>query len=190
MIYIVHSMGRVGSRTVYYGLKRAGYRVYHCHYLGRRQNLKLRQLIKRQEVKVISLVREPVKRNISAYFQNFYHDHKVSMDEFMEQYPHRVPLDWFDNEFKRWWGVDVYAEPFPERGWNVYDGRLLVMRTKDIDRVWPDAFRELTGRQAPPLRRENVRKVDEYKRFLREETIPEGYIEMMHNSKYYRHFYA
>jgi hypothetical protein len=109
---------------------------------------------------------------------------------FIAQYPHEIPLEWLDKELKYWWGVDVYDKPFPDYGWKVYNNKVLVIRTRDIDNRWHSAFRELTGLDAPYIRRENVRKLPEYKRFLREETIPQEYIDLMHNSRYYRHFFA
>lgn len=188
MIFLVHSMGRVGSRSIYYGLLRAGYETYHLHYM--RDNPELWRYVRQRGVKVISPIREPVRRNISAFFQNYYHKRPLHLRDFLYQYPHEIPLEWFDQEFKKWWGVDVYAEPFGSNGWKVYGKKVLVIRTRDIDMNWPLAFHALSGKDAPKLCRENVRQLDEYLRFLREETIPQSYINMMHNSKFYRHFFS
>ncbi len=69
----------------------------------------------------ISLVRDPVARNISAFFQNLHLSEKESGIEknidvlfkrFVETYPHRLPLRWFDHQFQKYLGVDIYKHSF------------------------------------------------------------------------------
>lgn len=95
------------------------------------------------ELYIITLVREPIGRNISAYFHNldaiFRQDNvhaKLSPEQIMEgfftRYPHSIPITWFDEEFNKVLGLDIYNHPFPkdEGALILNEGRfrILVMR--------------------------------------------------------------
>jgi hypothetical protein len=90
-----------------------------------------------KEVKIITLVRDPLERNISMYFQGlpFYISKKyiidksvirgegkaVLLDAFTDVFNHSYCLDWFDNELYPLTGIDVYREPFDDKaGFNIY----------------------------------------------------------------------
>ncbi|GEM_PF-1879469 len=69
----------------------------------------------------ISLVRDPVARNISAFFQNLHlaeketgveNDIEVLFERFLKTYPHRLPLRWFDHQFQKYLNVDIYKHAF------------------------------------------------------------------------------
>lgn len=122
---IVHQMGKVGSSSVYDSLKHAPLKVpvYHTHLLNRqRLDRQLRSLTGNRagashlrtsqrlledgfdgsRWKIISLTRDPISRNISAFFQNvenFAPGFSGSaspmgklMDGFLAQHPGHVPL--------------------------------------------------------------------------------------------------
>jgi hypothetical protein len=74
-------------------------------------------------INVITPVREPISRNISAFFQTFTRDtgfeltdRDWTVDEllelFLKRYPHDESYTWFDVNFKPLIGLDVYSEPF------------------------------------------------------------------------------
>lgn len=187
-------MGRVGSGTIYRTLVKARYPAVHCHYL---EKSKMRDMnawwtVKKnnRDVYVISPIRKPVRRNLSAYFLNNHQNSGLSLSDFMKHYNHEVPLTWLDNELGKFWGVDVYAEPFDKaRGWQIYKGHILIIRAMNIDAEWDNAFNALTGENAPPLVYDNVTKQPLYKEFLNKKP-PKEYYEWMHSSKYYQHFYG
>lgn len=178
--YLVHSMGRSGTRCLLRALEGAGFPVSYTHKLER---------IDKSVRFVISPIREPVSRNISAYFRNCCKDEPPSADRFIRCYPHDIPLAFFDREIKPHWGIDVYSEPFnQEQGWQVYQGKrvkLLVIRLEDFDK-WEDAFPALTGRHTPKLKRDNITTHAGYKDF----NVPDEYRAIMHSSIYYQHFYG
>lgn len=190
--FVVHSMGKCASRSIHKTLVRAGSDATHAHYIygkGKDKDTNNTRY-------VISPIREPVRRNISAYFENYYQD-SMSADDFIERYPHHVPLLWFDREVRRVWSIDVYDdEPVASGdGWWVYAKggiRLLVIRMENLDR-WDEAFWTLTGDCAPELMRVGVTaesdKGKDYKRFLDEETIPAFYYDFMARSKFVERFY-
>jgi hypothetical protein len=83
--------------------------------------------------KIITLVREPIARNISALFHDLdeyipgSHNNIYSIpyeelfQAFLEKVNHELPLTWFDIELNPLFGVDVYASPFPkEKGYQTY----------------------------------------------------------------------
>ena len=123
---------------------------------------------------VITLVRDPVARNVSLFFEKlevpigydwFERRKQLSDGELLAElgplFEEHVldpgglarldvdPLHWFDLEMAPVFGVDIFATPFsPERGWQIYEGeraRLLLIRTADLDRVGQEALEEFLG---------------------------------------------
>jgi hypothetical protein len=123
---------------------------------------------------VITLVRDPMARNVSLFFEKlevpigydwFERRRTLSDDELITElnplFEQHVldpgglarldidPLRWFDLEMAPVFDIDVFASPFsPERGWNVYESeraRLLLIRTADLDRVGEEALGEFLG---------------------------------------------
>jgi hypothetical protein len=180
-------MGRSGTRTIWHALQRAGYSADFTHKSG---SLPKRSANARF---VISPIREPISRNMSAYLFNFCKSRTPSLSDFMMRYSHEVPLTFFDKEIEPYWGIDVYETPFDkQKGWQVYEGenvRLLVIRLEDLTR-WGDAFKALTGKDAPTLKHENKTKSVEGLRFMKTAPIPEDYRQWMYGSRYYQHFYV
>ena len=102
--------------------------------------------------KIVTLSREPIARNISAFFENLEIEflnatsdpekakYKVSstygfevtitakdiealVDLFFEKFDHDTPLVFFDRELNGVFGVDVYADEFPMlKGYKIYEG--------------------------------------------------------------------
>ena len=119
----------------------------------------------RRKLRIITLVRDPIGRNISMYFHDLHYwlayyltevrpdrvsseDPDMLVDCFKETFDHRYPLEWFDRELKRLTGLDVYEHPFDtERGCTKIDkGRvsLLVVQTEKLRDCWP-AIEEFCG---------------------------------------------
>ena len=237
---IVFQMGKVGSSSIYESLKRIGLNlpIYHAHVLRPTQLVAIEKLIKanwsptrnplhlwhslflqnklkqkpRKKWKVITLVRDPIARNISAFFQT---KHLLSADEqrlllsstnadelrdlFLEKfYAHDAPISWFDDELKSVFGVDVFKQPFPrETGYCVYEGEMadvLLIRLEDLGRCQTEAIREFLGIDDFQMKKANVGKdksySEAYSRMLSSIRLPEAYIEQMYQSKYTQHFYS
>ena len=186
-IFVVHTMGKVGSTSVYKCLK-GTYEAYHCHYLTsldrKEDNEVLRSIIKRKSrCKVITLIREPVRRNASAFF-NLVSVHKIEND--FSKYPHEAPHVFLDKEIKGFWGVDVFREPFNrEKGWQIYDNVLLI-KQENLRQAWNEAFLVFTGTRPPKLLDHNRTFLPGYSNFK----PTEEYINRMHSTKYYNHFYG
>jgi hypothetical protein len=160
--------------------------------------------------KIITLVREPIARNISALFHDLdeyipgSHNNIYSIpyeelfQAFLEKVNHELPLTWFDIELNPLFGVDVYASPFPkEKGYQTYSSEradVLLIRMEDLTRVFSKAMSEFLGIENTELVFENQAKDKAYFRlyqmFRERVTLPGDYIEKMYCSKFARHFYS
>ena len=230
---IVYQMGKVASKSVYQSLKdTTDCSTFHVHRLSpeniesvRLRHVKLGytqphekvplllydRLIKNadQPTLIISLVREPIGRNISAFFQNlgsFFESpeaHQTVATEqmvshFLDQYSHDVPLNWFDDEMKATTGIDVYSQPFStDQGHVTLEAdpfRLLVMRHDLPDESKQQCIREFLGDNSFQLSRHNEASAksysESYKSFIKRIKIPDSYAEQMLGSRYAKLFYS
>jgi hypothetical protein len=146
--------------------------------------------------KVISIVRDPVARNISAFFQAFpiYFSQEVAKEAakhggrsisgldvdrliglFLDQFGedrHHLPLEWFQLHMQPAFGLDVYDSPFDrDRGYQTYSNEqceLLVLRMEDLRNTLQPALRDFLGVEIPVLTSANVSADKEYADSYRE----------------------
>ena len=145
---IVYQMGKVGSVSIRDSLESYGVEpVFHVHKMNPNSIQRIREndlamnrtpsdwwlseilfadiIRKGKRAQFITLVREPISRSISTFFQNFgrftgaeYDDADLAIQElvntFIDKYRHPVPLTWFDVEIKQTLGIDVFEYPFPK----------------------------------------------------------------------------
>jgi len=163
----------------------------------------------RLPVYVICPVREPLSRNISAFFENFnrdtgfeFSDKEWTSDElidlFLRHYPHNVCLEWFDSNLRTTFGLDVFSQAFPiQQKWKIYKHksiRILIYRS-DLDRSTQlDLISKLIGRKLSGWTHSNI-SADKsygviYKRFIGSVKLPDIYISIMCNSKFCRNFWS
>lgn len=162
---------------------------------------------------VITLVRDPVARNVSAFFEKGEKHLSQILDRyaasgigaaeltgvFLDDWDgHHLPLHWFDREVKKVFDIDVYAEPFPHdaghRTYSTTGSRLLVLRLEDLDRCGPRAIGDFLGIHGFRLRTANAGLRKPYRRayedFLRSVELPAEYLDRTYQSKFARHFYS
>jgi hypothetical protein len=207
-------MGKVGSSTlqrtlsqhhrgcVVHAHRYADLTSRHRWLLACRRRLGLRIL-------VICPVRDPLARNVSAFFQNFQRDTGYDInardwsvdaltDLFLARYPHHVPLTWFDEHFLPTFGIDVLGSPFPRgsksRTYRSGSIHVLVYRT-DLQREEQLAVvSEFVGYPVDEWHYDNVAAekpyADLYERFCREAVLPEDYISRVGRSRFCRHFWT
>ncbi len=134
--------------------------------------------------KVITLIRDPVARNVSSFFENmelFEYDYVSKMQfgreehlvaELMELFREKYidgseaadvdadPLTWFDEELKAVFDVDVFGKDFPVgQGFDIYDAPLadvLLIRLEDLGACIGAALERFLGLEAAGLQRRNV----------------------------------
>ena len=233
---LVHQMGKVGSSSVVEALTNKGLPVVQLHALNTKSLAVIQaqyeqrglslpahihdsqrvwaELIDRgKPVQVITAVRDPIARNISAFFQNldiFREQKKVlkgksdaaeiekMIDDFLKKYDHNLPLRWFDTEIRDVFGLDVFAYPFPKAlGTQIIqeDGiRLLILRAETSDTAKVTAIREFLGIPDLHLPQKNrtaeKRLRNYYAAFLEQIHLPDDFIEYMYTSQYAQHFYT
>lgn len=230
---LVYHMGKVGSTSIFESLVSAG--VTNINHMNR-MNPENIERVRREhrerglpvpegdeeglrvygdiratsyDISCISPVRDPIRRNLSAFFFSYerftgqkYEEDNLDIDRllhcFLGEYSHDVPLTWFDIEMKQTLGVDVYQHPFSkETGFEtiVRRGcRVLLLKCDLPDAEKESAIKEFLGLSAFSLQNENVGAdkayAETYKQFLKTITLPAAYLDRMCNSKYTRHFYS
>jgi hypothetical protein len=241
---LVYSMARVGSSTVIRSIIGSWPgRTYRLHTLDRerlaeseaaaRRNFADRRGIPRYIVNglyfralldrdrdprplpVVSLVRDPVARNLSMFFHSL--DRFGSRPElgervrggvtpsliddiartFVEDFDHLRALTWFDTEIRPAFGIDVYSRAFPHAaGFDICEGeraRLLILRLEDLDRCAPQAFAAFLDL---PLRlhrsNEGQGKFynEAYRLTRRNLRLPQALLDSIYESSMVRHFYT
>lgn len=222
---LIYQMGKVASSTVYGSIgdylgrdksfvcppdnhkddqSNASTRVYHSH---RYEDFSptLKQRIKTSTNKVITLVREPISRNISGFFEDptFRHitDKSINIDEltilFLRRFNHTLPLEWFDNQLKRNLGIDIYSTSFnKEKGYGVVKSgntECMVIRADKLNNVFPVISQFL---EVPLLSQKDYNITQTrpngviYKKLQEEITLPPSYIKKMYDSKLVTHFFT
>lgn len=155
---------------------------------------------------IISFIREPLTRNMSAFFMN--RVDKKGVDDktteglrrvFLKRYPHYAPLEWLEREFNPVLGVDVYANPFPKDvGYSQLENdryKILLLRTEMSNELKSQALSEFLDCE---IEMEVSRKNDKYE--LKEETnelyrgfknevkFRSDFLDYLYQSKYVQHF--
>lgn len=168
-----------------------------------------------KQVKIISLVRDPVAKTISQLFQTpeaFGTTHKdlLEMDVCSicnlltklksENFHH--PCQWFDREFFEFTGIDIYQNPFNHKfhrqveTFNQFD--VLVLRTEDLcnedlvlkyikDFVHKHIRVERLITENTTIQKETGERYKEVKKSIK---FPHDFVAQIYSSKYCRHFYT
>lgn len=209
----IYQMGKVASSSVTKSIKKQykgaciqGHHLYKDH-----KHYDIRAIYKynieeKKPIKIISLVREPISRNVSAFFENFHRDtgyrfkknpysSKELVNVFLEKFYHNTPIEWFDKHIKSNFGIDVYSKPFPEDGYDFFKNgnvELLLMKHNLDDKVKEKIISDYIGVEDFELQNANVgsKKIysDTYNNF-KSSYLPENYLDRMLDSKYSKHFY-
>jgi hypothetical protein len=245
---LVYQMGKVASMSVVASLERAApaCTVLHLHTLapeklGRRaraesrryrrerrlphhvvQGLYVRELLDAGRfplpVRIVTLVREPMARAVSLFFDNLRSSHpdfpfreRLATTEpaalarelkplFLETLPWHAafPDLWLDTELKAQFGVDVFAGPASLRqGYAIVRSEraeALVIRLEDLDACAGAAFREFLGLEQFALVRANDAESKAYRevyRAFREETaFPAEALDAVYGTRFARWFYT
>ena len=232
---MVHQFGKVGSTTLEAALRGEGrWPVYQTHVLrpGHRflvdddprpprgrvdvppHALRSREVWRKyvqpvRPIAVVTPVREPVSRNVSAFFQNLHRfphldpargdgDVAALVETFIERHDHDEPAVWFERQFRDPFGVDVYEHVFDTaRGWSIIDAgprRFLLLQAELSDEAKVAALRTLLNLGPITLAAKNVgdRKdyAEAYAAFRRRLVLPAEYLDRVLNSQYARHFYS
>ena len=169
-------------------------------------------------IKIVCPIREPISRNVSAFFPNYVKQHpdllaNADLRELKELFlldtkqnyfgpapaKQKWPLNWFDEHFKPLTRIDVYRRPFPiDRKWQTYRRgftRVLVYRN-DLKRSEQakliSRFLGIKLDEMRPIHAADRNKdyAERYSQFRESVKLPEQYIRRMHDSRYAQHFWS
>jgi hypothetical protein len=230
-LVLIYQMGKVASSTIKASiLPLAQYEVHQVHRLVlsniervRREHQQRgwrmplgdpgglylqRDLQARRPAKVITLVREPIARNVSYYFQNLNKilgrasAHELPLqtiiDNFLPEFPYSDdPLTWFDYEFKIALDADVYqsgwAPGMVAHRWRVGVYDILILRSDASDDAKLAALRDFLNAPELSLRQANVTDAKPsaamHTAFKQSVRFPAAYVDRMLSSQYARFFF-
>ena len=169
-----------------------------------------------RKLKVVTLVRDPVARNLSGLFEVLDLELDYGLENQWQQKgpdetirevremfftrfnDHDIPLIFFDTELKCSLGVDVYEVPFQKaQGYQIYraeKAEVLLLRLEDLKQCAPQAFHDFLGISDFRIVSSNVgsdkKYASAYNGLLQAIRLPDAYLDRMYDSKYMRHFYA
>lgn len=176
---IILTPGKTGSSSVYFTLKRKlkDYSVFHIHYFTYNSILKSKKdhlssnrkslplhlitselLLKKinnykGRVKIITILRDPISRSVSSFFQNidFYKnkiedknlkiDEKKSLKIINEKiiYSSIEIEDWISNEIYKNFSIDIYRNKFPNKKFIIINKNeidFLLLRMEDLNNTF------------------------------------------------------
>ena len=235
---IVYQMGKVGSTTVYFSLKNTLLftPVFHVHFLapnalkeqekayqavGKTPN-QVRHLrhgnFLRQKLdesvainwKIITLVRDPIPREISTFFQkkeqNFPQgidtaDIIAILEKQLTSFEESTDFacTWFEREIKSNFNINVYDFGFDQqKGYQIIrekEREILIIRLEDLNNCFQAALGEFLAINQPINKAsENIATKkpyrEQYLEVLDQIKIPRTVCELIYSSKYARHFYS
>lgn len=240
---IIYQMGKVGSSTVLNSLKNVDLPnpVHHVHFLSHNgiknaekyflrlknpiipHHIKLSKILRKKidktkdrRWKIITLIREPIGRDISDFFENVETQHPNLIDEngnvkksqaieFLQKkfmnYDEltNYTCTWFDKELKIAFNIDIYAYPFNHRkGFTIIRNKnieILILKLEDIDRSFNNGVKEFLNLNCYiKMLKANVAKDKKYsiayKYVLKNIVIPKPVCIKIYSSKYANHFYS
>lgn len=220
---LVFQPGKVGSISVTESLEKAGIRCLHAHLISGSVEGYSGLLKERMEgiqflhstnnpIKIISLVRDPIGRDISMYFQPCHDEYIVrdyvqpdvykGINDYLEKHIKIGTggwiFEWFNMEMKEVFGIDVYQNDFDKRkGYQIIKKdniELLLMKVEKLDDC-QEAIARFVGLKDFELEKSNVAENKLYK-FVYNEVkktieIPEYILDFYYKgNKYMDHFYS
>lgn len=228
-IFLVYSMGKVGTTSVFSFIRRNHPEIplHHVHFLSDNWvKKKLPSLdaefhgnitvanevyaslkkFSNHRIKIITMVREPMVREISDIFQNWKGLLKVNsindvsvkeLTAYLDNHDHEYVLNWFDTEFKEYLDFDIYAYPFDkQKGYSIYKTKradILCVSTEKLNSCIEVAMKEFAGINITLSKSANESKNKEgnelYNQLIRNYKAPKEKLDLLYNSKYVRHFY-
>ncbi|MEQ3795457.1 putative capsular polysaccharide synthesis family protein [Gilvirhabdus luticola] len=220
-------MGKVGSLSVYSSLKKKMWQhaIFHIHTLDNNEVERVnRQLqdkglfpdsrnpvplihkyFSRRQVKIITLVRNPIERNVSAFFDAFQFLVGVKKKDFIgsiadlennyhQTFLHEYPIFWFQNQFYKCTGINIFSYPFnPEKGYLTIAKdtvSVLLVRSDLPDFRKENLISEFCSIQDFELTNTNLNTSSLYQKFKNNIKFSKKYLEDIYNSDLAVHFFS
>jgi len=241
---LVFQMGKVASSAIFDALRAAELRspIFHIHFLNPASIRGAEDLLRRtfgtrgsvnrwalyesryvrrhflkdshRPIKIVSLVRDPVSRNLSSFFANLdmfiphclarFDQGSLTVADIRRHFltdfhEHTYPLQWFDEEMKSTFGIDVFADDdVVRRSDTLFQYKrdhveLLVLRVEDLADGGSRALEDFLGIAPVTLRATNEARSKDYDRVYRAVIkrlkLPEDYLARMYSSRLSTRFY-
>lgn len=226
-IVFIYQMGKVGSTSYASSLNHyENLQIFHLHrmvpisnfqmigiylYQNRVDNA-LRErtwmelydkiILEQRPVYIITAVRDPISRNISAFFNNYSFDDNTNIkdrtDTFIRKHLHSIPIKWFDDEIKKTLKINVFNYSFDvERGYDqiIHDNiNMLIMRSELKNTIKEEAIKNFLNLIFFKIDNKNITAQEKnhriYNDFKRKIELSPKYIEEMLNNEMVNHFYS
>jgi len=230
-IVLIYQMGKVGSTSYASALTRSKkLQVFHVHrmlpisnyqmirnFLSKEQvDQALRErtwmelydkiILEHKPVYIITAVRDPISRNISAFFENiknyYSFDEEITIEKaihsFIRKYKHSVPIEWFYDQMKKALKINVFNYSFDvERGYDhiIHENiKVLILKSELDNRIKEEAIKNFLSLDSLKINNENItpQKINNirYNDFKRRIVLSPNYLEEMLNTEMVKHFYS
>ena len=232
LIVLVYTLGKVASSTVYRTISdydKTKMDVHHVHFLSdnwlekilpaghpsMRHNIAEGKFIldhiarhPEKRVKIITLTREPIARDVSDILQNWKPRfggkdvNEVDADEILGNFKSNNDFSytttWFDTELFEYTGFDIYSVPFDtKKGYSIYKTEkfdILVIQSEKLSGCFQAAFHEFLGVELDKLSVTNEsdkkvggEKIQELRKQLK---YTRKELDRIYKLKYMTHFYS
>ena len=144
---LVYQVGKVGSMSVYTSLLSRNMPAIHTHQIWDSPAKALLARADHKTTKIITMVREPIGRHLAEYMENMddgFLDCEAQMDLcqniidrfVLYQKTADTEFDWFDQEIRRFTGIDIFDYPFDRvKGYGLIrqgEWEILVLKTEKL----------------------------------------------------------
>ncbi len=230
---LVFTMAKVGSLSVYFSLKKWTTRpsIFHIHSLNEeevREGVQLcfennmypgskspvflinRKIIKKgKPYKIICLFRDPLERNISAFFEvfelhtgektaEFTGDFEKMKQLFYEKLNHTFPLNWFEKQFFEATDINVFDYNYnKEKGYQLLKKghiEVLLINSNVTDPIKEKLICDFCDLKTFNLKNRNVSSTKEYAEYYKEFKynikFSKEYLNELYDSNYAKHFFT
>lgn len=213
----LYQMGKVGAQSINHALYDKGINILRAHWLSGdfpeaefpTAKPKILEGIRSGKIyplDIISSVREPMARNLSAFVFNLIRYGSSGRQKtpeqlkkmFMDRYDITYPDKWFSKELCRTFDFNIYDLKFDHSlGYSTYKvgkHNLLIVRLEDANRVLPKAIEEflgISGVAMPHRNKLSSRAYVGYKyKKLKTFKFSENFLDKVYNLEYVKHFYT
>jgi len=230
---LVFTMAKVGSLSVYFSLKKWINKesIFHIHSLNEeevKEGVQMcfennmfpgskspvflinRKIIKKgKPFKIICLFRDPLERNVSAFFDvfelhtgtkttNYKGDFESLKGLYHEKLKHEFPINWFEKQFFEATKINVYSYDFnKEKGYQLIEKgniELLLLNSNIADSLKEELISDFCDLESFTLKNRNVSSkknyAADYNDFKNKIKFSKEYLNRLYDSKYAQHFFT
>jgi len=222
-VIAIYTLGKSGSSSLLSTLQRkfSIFNVYQLHFINcdyirenHSDDFAVRNIDKannflrkhsKNNIKYISLVREPVSREISSFYQNrqlYFKDVLPNdfkeINNLIESRGYDLALNWFDYELKKHLNFDVYSQSFDKaKGFSIYkidsNAELMILRTDCINKFGIVAINKFLNTDIKQMKTANIgnnKSNSLYQKQLKSQfKLSDENLNKIQNSKFMNHFF-